>query len=530
MSICCTPLYVKIPFVSPTGDIRIKRGTGDYPSCGYYENYTGSPELSNYDYYTVDIQYNSGSGFWTFSGNSTGFNDSSIYRSVQTGNPCNPVGEYTGGLFDPIRINSDPFGDYPIYDFESSFKYDSKDISIIGQGSGIHLERDVTFKFSFLDRKNKYISNSTDMQNSLFFKSVSYDILNENGIVAYPNYLEGYVSKFTFTEQDNIKVFGYYEPNFGVRARTRDDLLSQEGVAQVYTYGNRLFIPEIQIQDKQGTTKWFDSETGSSTTGVLPSGSIEDAVIIKTVFANDTRKTRASHVDVHASETESFDINDSNLVASKNLDASAALFNIELNSSFGLDVNKDYWFSMVGHSKIGSGNAVKFGPHKIYQKEDAPLATNAPELNISYRGASSSNVFKTGSINQELTGSSGIVDRLLIDKQNYGFSSGIYDGPDFLFKTVETNLSGQWIYTTFDYSLEFKNPLDPYSNISKNVKLNATGTSIDPLNSGMPLFEISDSNTGAAVELGINYTESGLYLVANTGHGHLNFKYQRNSF
>ena len=178
MSICCTPLYVKIPLVSPTGDIRIKRGTGDYPSCGYYENYTGSPELSNYDYYTVDIQYNSGSGFWTFSGNSTGFNDSSIYRSVQTGNPCNPVGEYTGGLFGSIRINSDPFGDYPIYDFESSFKYDSKDISIIGEGSGIHLERDVTFKFSFLDRKNKYISNSTEMENSLFFKSVSYDILN----------------------------------------------------------------------------------------------------------------------------------------------------------------------------------------------------------------------------------------------------------------------------------------------------------------------------------------------------------------
>jgi hypothetical protein len=530
MSNCCTPLYVKIPSVSPTGDIRIKRGTGNSPSCGYYDYYSGTPEVSNYDYHTVDIQYNSGSGFWTFSGNSTGFNDSSIYRSVQTGNPCNPVGEYTGGIFGSIRINSDPFGEYPIYDFETSFNYDAKDISIIGRGSGIHLDRDVSFKFSFLDRKNNYISNSTDMTNSPFFKSVSYDILDKNGIVAYPNFLEGYVSKFVFSEQDNIKVFGQYEPNFGVRARTKDDVLSQDGIAEIFTYGNNLYIPEVQIQDKQGTTKWFDSKTGSSTTGALPSGSIEDSVIIKTVFANNTKKTKASHIDVYASQDENFSLSESNKVISKNLDASAASFNIELNSSFGIETNKDYWYSLVGNSKIGSGNAVKFGPHKIYQSEEAPVPTDAPELNISYKGASSSNMFKTGSINQEVTGYSGIVDKLIINKESYGISSGVYDGPDFLFKTIPTNESGQWVYTTFDYSLEFKDPLNPYSNVSKNVKLSATGTSIQPLNSGMPLFDIVDSNTGSPVEVAINYTESGLYLVASTGHSYSNFKYQRNSF
>lgn len=525
MSNCCTPLYIKVPLVSPTGDIKLRRGTGNAPSCGYYENYTGDPELNNYDYHIVDIQYNSGSGFWTFSGNSTGFNDPSIYRSIETGNPCNPVGTYTGGLFGSIIIYNDPFGFYPIYEFEPAFENDTTNVAFIGKGSGIHLERDVTFDFSFVDKRGVYIKTPKQMVESPYFDGVSYDIINKNGSTVKRNYLSGYLSKFTVNENDNIKIFGTYEPNFGIRARTLDKSIGQENISEIYTYGNKLYIPEVQIQDNNGSTKYYDTKTGAYTTGASPSGKVQDFVIIKNTFANTIKHTRPSHLDVYASTDSGFKPNDSNKIATKNLTSFQEVGNIEINKSFGLDVNTDYWFALVGNSKIGSGNAVKFGPHQIFEFEDVPIQTDTNEINIQYKGSNVNNSFKTGLINAEITGSSGIVDKLQV-----GNLSVVYSGAKFLYKNIPTDESGKWRYTSFDYSFEFKDPSDPYRNIAKNIKINATGTSYAPLNSGMPLFQLTDLNTGVAVELGINYVESGFYLVANTGHDYKSFKYQRTAF
>ena len=84
MSNCCTPEYVSISDVGITGDIIVKRGTGNAPSCGYYEYNSGDAELEYLNYHIVDLKYDTGSGFWTFSGNSTGFNDPTIYRSTKS--------------------------------------------------------------------------------------------------------------------------------------------------------------------------------------------------------------------------------------------------------------------------------------------------------------------------------------------------------------------------------------------------------------------------------------------------------------
>ena len=78
-------------------------------------------------------------------------------------------------------------------------------------------------------------------------------------------------------------------------------------------------------------------------------------------------------MDVYASTDSGFKPNDSNKIATKNLTSFQEVGNIEINKSFGLDVNTDYWFALVGNSKIGSGNAVKFGPHQIFEFEDVPL-------------------------------------------------------------------------------------------------------------------------------------------------------------
>jgi hypothetical protein len=531
MSDCCTPLYVNVPFLSPTGDIRLKRGTGNPPSCNYYKNYTGSPELGNYDYYTVDINYNSGSGLWTFSGNSTGFNDPSIYVSVETGNPCNPIGEYTGGLFGSIKINSDPFGVFPLYSFEPNFKFDSSSTSAIGKGSGIHLERDVKFKFKFLDNYKSYIKTAKDMAKSVYFDGVSYDILNERGTTVYENYLSGYSTELLITEEDNIRIFGSYQPNFGVRAKTKDAIIGDAGSAEYYVYGNNLYITQLETQDDQGTKSWQVDESGANSVGeAVPSGRVENKITIKARFVDQPKYIKPSHVDLYASENENFEINGSSFLGKRNLSPNSLAASVDINKSLGIQPNKDYWFSLVPSSKIGSGNAVKFGPNRIFERDVPASIVESNELSLSYKGAKINNSFKTGVITGEITGGSGIVDKLFVYKESFGETFGIYDGPNLLFSTLPTNASGEWLYTTFDYSMEFKDPLNPYSNISKNIKLSATGSSMDPLNSGMPLFNLVDYNTGVPVELGINYTESGFCLVSNTGHPYGNFKHQRSSF
>ena len=530
MSDCCTPLYVRVPFLSPTGNIRLKRETGNAPSCGYYDNYTGTPEFGNYDYHTVDLQYNSGSGFWTFSGNSTGFNDPTIYRSSHTGEPCNPIGTYTGGIYDPLTIQSDPFGLFPIYDFEPNFEYETGDSFAPSKGSGIHLNRDVKFKFSFKDQFGKNIRTPKDMSRSIYFDGVAYDVLHIDGRVASKDYITGYTTEVLITEETNKQIFGYYEPNFGIKARTKDKLIGEGGSSELYTYGNKLYITAVEAQDDSGTSSYQVDEGGASTTGAVPSGRVEDKLIIKSKFENNPQYVNPSHIDIYASTGENIEYTTSNLVGSKVLNRNSAATNIEINKSLQIKPNTEYWFGLVGHSKLGSGNLVKIGPHKIYEKEQGDSAIVSNTFQLSYKDASTSDKFRTGVLTGEITGNSGVVDKLLVYKESLGSVVGIYDGPNFLFNTLPTNPSGQWLNTTFDYSFEFKDSTDPYKNIAKNIKLNATGTSIDPLNSGMPLFQLTDYNTGQAVELAVNYTESGLYLVSNTGHDYNNFKYSRKAF
>ena len=194
MSDCCTPIYIKIPFLSPIGEIKVQRddSSPNSPSCGYYEKYTGSPDFSYYDYYEVDLQYNSGSGFWTFSGNATGFNDPTIYRSVITNNPCSPEGTYTGGIYGELSVYSD--SQYKIYEFENSFD------PYLNKGSGVHLDKDVTFTFNISDYNSRILQTSEDMARSRRFGGVIYDVLDKDGAVVAENFFSGYLSKIKISE------------------------------------------------------------------------------------------------------------------------------------------------------------------------------------------------------------------------------------------------------------------------------------------------------------------------------------------
>lgn len=518
MSNCCTPEYIKIPSVSVSGDIILNRGTGYAPSCGYYEYFSGTSGLGYSDYYEVDVQYNSGSGFWTFSGNSTGFDDSTVYRSVKTGNPCDPLGSYTGGFYSVNILEGNKFN---MYDFEPSFiSADENDGQAVGKG--IHKNKDVKFSFNFT--------------NNDFIKTICYDVLRENGTTIYQDYLKSIVPSVTITEEENIKIFGSYTKDFGVRARVIDKYLGETSSAEFYAYGNVLYIDSLSVQDREGTTNWnalSDSEE-AQTEGLIPSGYIEEQdpkIKVKAnLFESISDKVNLSHLNIYASETKDFQLDGSTLRNKIPLTNGTVSKDLEVNESFNIEPNKDYYFALEGYSSIGKGNSVRFGPHKIFQKEEAGKPIETQDAIFLYKDSSYLNQFKTGDITENVTGYSGILDTLIVNKEDYGLVKEIHDAEKFLFTTLPTNASGKWVYTSFDYNFEFKDKDDEYSNLNKKIKLTATGTSSDPLNSGMPMFSIADENTGSAVELDLLYNESGMYLVCNTGHGYEYYKYRKDSF
>ena len=522
MSNCCTPQYITIKSFTPTGDLTLSRGTGE-PNCGYSGYYTGNPDFNNYDYYSVDIQYNTGSGFWTFSGDSFVFQNQPVYLSTKTGNPCDPYGNYTGVIY---NINVSPVNKWGVFEFEPSFEYDKENIGILGKGKAVHSKKDVTFNMSFYNNAGTKL-NSSKAQSSRTFNGATYDIINILGEPVYENYFSGYKTRLTITEEENIKLFGSYQKDFGIKIQTKDAFLGNGGAAEFYTYGNLLHIGSVQVNDALGTTTWQTNVSGiPETEGVSPSGKLVNALSLKANIDNNMSYVTPSHFDVYVSDKESFDIKDSGVIRKRiPIIESKKQNSVTANESWGMKPNKDYWFGLVGYSKLGSGNLVKVGPNKISRKEEASENIQGGVLNLGYNDSSFQESYKTGSITEEVSGNSGIIDKIFVDTGNFGSQTTIYKDNKIVLTTIKTKSDGEWSRTTFDYLLEFKDPTNPYSTLSKNIKLTATGMSIDPFNSGMPLFLLEDSNTGQVVKVQQEYKASGFYLMANTGHQYDSFKY-----
>lgn len=535
---CCTPEYIKVN-ISPTGDVLIKRVTGDYPSCGYYSNYTGSPDINYLDYHEINISYDSGSAFWTFSGNTAAFEDTSIYRSTISGNPCNPLGNYTGGLYDVVVSESNRWG---IYDFEPSFTLKTGDVGGVGIGSGIHKKKDVNIDFSFIDKKRNYINTNEEISSSRFMDSVVYDILNIDGTTQYENYLSGKYPSISITEQENIEIFGDYQKDFGIRATVIDPLIGIGGKAEYYVYGNVLNINSVAARDISGTTSYMatssaEQDDNALNLGTEPSGAVaedEEAVAFQLYFDQNQNYVEPASVSVYGSTGYEFEPSEDNfideLIVSRDLNLGEFLIDKEV-----LEPNKNYWFKMRASSELGYGNTIKVGPHKIFKKDKVDDSLVYYKYDISdYKDKRNtlSQTFSVGNIYDTVNNNSGVIDTLSIDLTKTGlgyYISGeaLYSGEKLYGFSLPTNENGKWVNTTFDYEFQFKNSSDDYQNTLKNVKITATGTSTDPFNQGLPLFEVSDLNTGSPVEIGINYIQSGIEILANTGHDFDLFKYYK---
>ena len=166
-----------------------------------------------------------------------------------------------------------------LYEFSGEYTYDTGDTTVTGTGSGVHLNRDVSFTFDILDRSSNKLTNSIDINNNPFIGDMAVSIINTGGSVVYPNYYSGTARRtFTFKEQDNIDVFGSYQKDFGVLVDLKDNTASAFD-AEFYAYGNNSEIESITITDGSGVTTYQNyigiEWSGSSITessGQVPKG------------------------------------------------------------------------------------------------------------------------------------------------------------------------------------------------------------------------------------------------------------------
>jgi hypothetical protein len=253
----------------------------------------------------------------------------------------------------------------PLYEFQSSFTVDQTDLTLTSTGSGVHLNKAVTVDLGILDRTSGVISNNSDLLANSYVNSISVDIINTDGSSEYQDFLTDYKSNvFTFTEYDNINVFGDYTKDFGVKITVSETGESQ--VSEFYFYGNVPQISGIEVQDSTGTT--FHSSSESSKVVVNTSG--QTGALTSTItFDNDPLYIAFNKVEIYSSTDSDYFSSQEGLrpVFSYNL-TNEPIQSFDINEGV-LPNNTGVYLHYVPYSNIGSGAAWTIGP---YTFEDFP--------------------------------------------------------------------------------------------------------------------------------------------------------------
>jgi len=328
-----------------------------------------------------------------------------------------------------------------------------------------------------------------------------------------------------------------------VKATVIDNIFGKTSEAEYYIYGNSLNISSVEVKDHKATTTYLSQGVSSNSIQSIISGTqpteflkeTEEEIVFYFNFDEKPNYVSPLGVYVHASENENFE---------PSVDNSLGFFEIEKSNNEllkqavyirDLELNKNYWFQAQAKSELGLGNKIKFGPHKIFQKEAVKDTVSSWQFSLFDTQETKESIKKTfsvGSVYKNTNNGSGIIDSLYIDTTKTGL--GIYDPGSYIYEEekiigsfLPTNESGKWQNTSFEYDFEFKNSADSYMNVSKKIKIIATGTSTEPLNIGMPLFYLDDFTTGKDVNIHLNYNQSGVQLLCNTGHFYDYYKYYK---
>ena len=257
-----------------------------------------------------------------------------------------------------------------IFEFDSIYSGNTTDVTQTSSGSGVHNYRDLTLNLRIQDRDGQEVTDARDFLKSAFLTEANISILEPDGTVAYANYQSGYKqSSYTFTQQNNIDIFGFYAPHFGIKTeiKDRDDNVT---TSEFYFYGNRPRVSSITVTDT-ATGHKFTSSNGSASAQVL--SGVSGQLKVDFDFANSPEYTNFDHVDVYwASGVGYFNDNPfsaDHLAATKTLSQNKNQSVLLFEENIPQFTGSDLYLTIKPYSTIGLGDQWTVGPFKFEYAE-----------------------------------------------------------------------------------------------------------------------------------------------------------------
>jgi len=250
-----------------------------------------------------------------------------------------------------------------MYEFDTFFPDVTGDLTHSYTGSGVHLYGDVTFNFSLLDQQQNSIINDYQLINNSLVNVVAFDILDTGANVIYANYKSGTTSRsLTLSKSENESIFGYYQKDFGVRAKITDNIDNSVFASDFFAYANVPLLSGATISDGSPPTYSY---------GVWLSGQQSfDKIVVDLTLSNSLKYINIDRYDIYASTGNDISLYVSpyskisdhpNYLFSQQVDKISDINTIVIKPT-NLTYNTNYYFTIVPYSSVGSGYAFSFGP------------------------------------------------------------------------------------------------------------------------------------------------------------------------
>ena len=307
---------------------------------------------------------------------------------IQTGEIIPAIGDSECLFFDLAY----PTGTgIPTFEFDPTFEVDTGNLNQIFTGSGIHLQKDVTFFFNILDQQLNTISSNQQFLDNPLVSGCVFDVLNIDGTTAVENFFTGkYSRSVTVSALDNENIFGSYQKDFGVRCKLPNTFDGSVFTGEFFAYGN---IPHI-LDISPNYTEFSGARQATE--------SFNASIVLQ----NDLRFIQMDRYDIYALTTSGSAVNELtflNPTAEEGYLSSQSAVNV--SDVYSLTINKGslientpYYFTVVPYGVLGSGAPFVFGPTTFVAKQTNIVLSESDvsALNI-YDGSDfSRTLYKTG--------------------------------------------------------------------------------------------------------------------------------------
>ncbi len=416
-----------------------------------------------------------------------------------------------------------------MFEFENGYNLNTGELLQIFSASGIHLQKDITLSFSFIDPAGNVVDTDIELRENPLIKEIEYDILDTNGNVLYENYFIGLSRSLTISELDNIALFGEYKKDFGIRAIVSNYINENKFISEYYVYGNVPDIYSVQVYDGTGQKNYFKYnfwdfkiDSGNLTNfyaSTIDSKDIEidwgdreqnsvlssnnytghlytentginyDALQINIDLLNNSKYISYDYIDVYATPFASgqAEVIEDNFLYKKVFSDIDNQLLIEIGRQY-LVYDEPYNFTIVPYSKLGSGAHYHIGPHLIIKSQQ----TINEEITIQPTTA-----FEKGSFSEL---------NLIKGDQDLKFNliTGFINNASEIIDIIDKNLP----YRTYKYLSQIIDKENEAS--SSELKLTITNTGKMPI-----LTEYGIEFTTTNIDYTLDSTESYIYLQAN---------------